>query len=259
MKRILLMVVLTCASGSMLLHAQSLKVLTYNIHHGENMKGQLDLQGIANVILATNPDLVALQEVDSATKRTDQQDQLKELASLTGMYTYFGKAMDYDGGGYGVGILSRLPIVAQSTIALPVSKGIEPRAMAVVTVKMPGDSLLQFAAAHLDAENNPADRINQANTLIQYFSRTKLPTILAGDFNAIPAAKEIAILKELFTDATHQLGPTWPADVPTVKLDYILLAPKHQWTITSTRIIKETVASDHRPVLCELELKLAQN
>lgn len=259
MKRILLMVVLTCASSSMLLHAQTLKVLTYNIHHGENMKGQLDLQGIANVILATNPDLVALQEVDSVTKRTNQQNQLKELASLTGMYTYFGKAMDYDGGGYGVGILSRLPIAAQTTVALPVSKGIEPRAMGVVTVKLPGDSLLQFACAHLDAEDNPADRITQTSMIAAYFKNTKTPTILAGDFNAIPATKEIATLTELFTDATHPLGPTWPADKPTLKLDYIMLAPKHQWSISSTRIIQETVASDHRPVLCELELKLIQN
>ncbi len=91
MKHLLISVALICSSWPLLLPAQNLKVLTYNIHHGQNMQGASDLQGIANVILATNPDLVALQEMDSATARSQGADQLKELASLTGMYTYFAK------------------------------------------------------------------------------------------------------------------------------------------------------------------------
>jgi endonuclease/exonuclease/phosphatase family metal-dependent hydrolase len=74
MKRVLILTALLCGGGPLLLSAQSLKVLTYNIHHGENVKGEIDLQSIANVILATNPDLVALQEVDSATGRAQKAD-----------------------------------------------------------------------------------------------------------------------------------------------------------------------------------------
>lgn len=246
---------LTCISGPLLLPAQSLKVLTYNIHHGQNTKGEIDLQGIANVILATNPDLVALQEVDSMTERSKGSDQLQELASLTGMYTYFAKAMDYDGGAYGTAILSRLPISASERITLPGSTGKEPRVAGIVTIQLPGDSLLQFVSTHLDADDDPADRISQATALVQHFTPAKTLVILAGDMNAPPAAKETVILKQLFADLTQSSGPTYPADTPNVKLDYIMIYPKQRHDIISARVIAETVASDHRPVVCELKIK----
>ncbi|HVI45694.1 MAG TPA: endonuclease/exonuclease/phosphatase family protein [Chitinophaga sp.] len=248
---------LACFAG-LTLFAQTNKVtvLTYNIHHGENLKKELDLQGIANVILATNPDLVALQEVDSVTQRTQKVDQLKELASITGMYTYYAKAMDYDGGGYGTGILSRFPIENGVTIQLPSAQsGNEPRVAGIVTVKLPSDSLIQFVSTHLDAGQKPTDRLLQSAALAEHFKATQLPIILAGDLNAIPSAKEINVLRKIFTDATPQVAPTIPADAPKEKIDYIMVHPKHNWTIVSARTIEESVASDHRPVLCELELK----
>lgn len=254
MKKMLLITVVCFTGFSLVAQTQKVKVLTYNIHHGENMKQVLDLKGIANVILATNPDLVALQEVDSVTSRTQQSDQLKELASLTGMYTYFVKAIDLDGGGYGTGILSRFPISSSITLPLPSGKGNEARAAGIVTIKLPGDSSLQFVTTHLDAGRKPTDRVAQANALADYFRNTSTPVIMAGDFNAIPASKEVTILKQIFTDATNLMGPTFPSDSPKVKLDYIMVAPRHRWTITGARVIEETVASDHRPILCELEM-----
>jgi len=255
MKKMLLITVVCFTGFSLFAQTQKVKILTYNIHHGENMKQVMDLQAIANVILATNPDLVALQEVDSATSRTSQSDQLKELASITGMYTYFVKAMDFDGGGYGTGILSRYPINDGITFPLPSTKGNEPRAAGIVTIKLPGDSTLRFVTTHLDAGKHATDRIAQANALADYFRETATPVIMAGDFNALPATKEITVLKQVFTDATSQMGPTFPSDSPRIKIDYIMVAPKHKWTVTGARIIEETIASDHRPVLCELEMK----
>src|SRR5690606_78873 len=60
-----------------------LRVLSYNIHHGEGIDGKLDLERIAKVILAVKPDLVAVQEVDQNTERADKIDQPAELARLT--------------------------------------------------------------------------------------------------------------------------------------------------------------------------------
>jgi hypothetical protein len=37
-----------------------LRVLTYNIHHGEGVDGKFDLPRIAEVIKSASPDLVAL-------------------------------------------------------------------------------------------------------------------------------------------------------------------------------------------------------
>lgn len=235
---------------------QVIKVLSYNIHHAENMKGEVDIQGIANIILATNPDLVALQEVDSSTNRVKKSNQLKELAEATGMYIYFGKAMDHDGGGFGNGVLSRYPIEKSYNIALPAkSTGSEPRNAAVVTVKLPGDSLLQFASTHLDHLEDATDRLAQSALLNQHFSAQPLPVIIAGDFNALPSSKEITLVKNIFLDATEKLGPTWPSDKPTQKLDYIFLTGKPQWHVINAFVVEETIASDHRPVICELLLK----
>lgn len=234
---------------------QIIKVLSYNIHHGENANGQQDIAGIANVILATNPDLVALQEVDSCTNRVQKKDLLKELAAQTGMYIYFGKSMSHDGGSYGNGILSRYPIEHMYTIPLPAKGEGEPRCAAVVKVKLPGDSLLQFASTHLDHLEDPAGRMAQADKLLKHFSKDSLPLILAGDLNAEPSSREISTLTSIFIDASEKLGPTWPADTPTQKLDYVLLRPSSQWNVVNALVLQETVASDHRPVICELLLK----
>lgn len=260
MQQFVLILMLTLAGASPVLaqvHGQVIRVLSYNIHHGVNNNGALDIQGIATVILATNPDLVALQEVDSATARVKKADQLKELAEATGMYVYFSKALDLEGGGYGNGILSRFPIEKSYSIALPsAGAGSEPRTAAVVTVKLPGDSMqLHFASAHLDHLENPADRMTQCSILVKHFGQHDTPVILAGDLNAQPASKEITTLKSIFSDATEKLGPTWPSDKPAQKLDYILLHNKSQWHVMSANVIEETVASDHRPVICELLLK----
>ena len=88
----------------------SLRVLTYNIHIGKGLDGKLDLERIARVIRDSKADVVALQEVDVKTRRTENVDQAAELARLTNMHVHFGKAMDHDGGAYGVAILSRFEL-----------------------------------------------------------------------------------------------------------------------------------------------------
>ena len=79
----------------------ALRVLSYNLHHGEGDDGKLDLPRLAAVITASGADLVALQEVDQKTTRTGGVDQAAELARLTGLRFRYGKALDYQGGAYG--------------------------------------------------------------------------------------------------------------------------------------------------------------
>src|SRR5690606_14987157 len=86
------------------------RVMAYNIHHCLGIDGELDVERIAGVINAANPDLVTLQEVDNRTERSDRVDQAAELGRLTGMHARFGRAIDHQGGEYGQAILSRWPI-----------------------------------------------------------------------------------------------------------------------------------------------------
>lgn len=54
-----------------------LRVLSYNIHHGEGVNRKLNLTRIADVIKSVNPDIVALREVDQGTERTNEIDQVQ--------------------------------------------------------------------------------------------------------------------------------------------------------------------------------------
>lgn len=91
---------------------QTLRVMTYNIHVGIGMDKKLDLARIAGVINAQHPDLVGLQEADRGVLRTQRIDEIAELAKLTRMDYDFAFNLRYQGGQYGVAILSRFPIMA---------------------------------------------------------------------------------------------------------------------------------------------------
>jgi endonuclease/exonuclease/phosphatase family metal-dependent hydrolase len=105
-----------------------ISVLTYNIYHGEDANGGSNLDAVAGIINSLKPDLVALQEVDNKTGRAKGLDLTAELSRRTGMKGIFGKAMDYDGGGYGEAVLSRYPIIETKNNLLPHTAKAEPRA-----------------------------------------------------------------------------------------------------------------------------------
>src|SRR5262249_58041685 len=75
--------------------AHTVRVLTYNIHHGEGMDGAFDLPRLARIIEGTGADLVALQEVDEGTQRASGVHELTELARLTRFHPASAKAMDF--------------------------------------------------------------------------------------------------------------------------------------------------------------------
>jgi endonuclease/exonuclease/phosphatase family metal-dependent hydrolase len=233
-----------------------LRVLTYNIHHGEGTDKKLDLPRIAKIITDSKADLVALQEVDSKTKRTNGVEQSAEYARLTGLQGVFGKAMDYGGGAYGDAILSRFPIVAHKTHALPFSQGREPRAAVEVTVRpLGGLPEITFVSTHLDHMRDETDRLAQTKEINRLFVIKDAPvTLIAGDFNARPESAAMKQILERWEDtAATDPQPTIPADAPRSRIDWVLTLKGQGWRVISSKVFDEKVASDHRPVLVELE------
>ena len=55
----------------------TIRVLSYNIHHGAGMDGNIDLARLATIIASIAPDIVSLQEVDCTMPRTDKVEQLR--------------------------------------------------------------------------------------------------------------------------------------------------------------------------------------
>ena len=98
---------------------ERLKLMSYNIRNGIGIDNIQDIGRIARVILREAPDLVALQELDSATLRVDGRYIPGELGRMTGMHATFGRAIGFAGGSYGVGLLSRTEPLAVRSIPLP--------------------------------------------------------------------------------------------------------------------------------------------
>lgn len=230
------------------------RILTFNILHGATTQGNFDLDKIAAVIQQTNPDLVALQEVDFKTNRAKQYDLATELGWRTKMAPLFGKAMDYDGGGYGEGVLTKMPILASRNILLPHSPENEPRAALEVTVELESGDTICFIGTHLDHQQASNDRIDQVNEINRVFLQNKYPTILAGDLNDTPESEAISILKKYWKDSEGENHhPTYPSKNPQRKIDYILYHPVNQWKVLKHRVICDSIASDHCAVLSVLE------
>lgn len=232
------------------------RVLSFNILHGATTKGDFDLDLIAEVIKAANPDFVALQEVDFKTNRAKNLDLATELGWRTKMAPIFGKAMNFDGGEYGEGVLAKYSFVHSRNVPLPYSPGGEPRAALEITTLLPSGDTIAFVGTHLDHLEDEKDRVAQAKKINEVFSFNKYPTILAGDLNAIPGSSPIAVLEDMWKASydKNDPKPTFPSVNPAIKIDYVMFYPKNKWRVIETAIIRDTIASDHCGYLVTLEL-----
>ena len=245
---------LQACSSPRLARPTPVTILSYNVKHGVGMDGVLDLERAAAVIRAQDPDVVVLQEIDVGCGRSDGVDQARRLAELCGedMRAEFGPFMDFDGGQYGMAILSRLPITAVHNRRLP--DGAEPRTALEVRVQCGavGPTLI-VTGVHL--YRTEAERLHQAELLLDLYEDEELPVLLVGDFNSQRGDAVMTRLEEEFTNPAKQ-GPagTFPAPLPVREIDFVLLRPAARFEITAHRVVDEPMASDHRPVRIDLEV-----
>jgi endonuclease/exonuclease/phosphatase family metal-dependent hydrolase len=230
-------------------------VLTYNIYHGEDANGGSNLDAVAGIVNSLEPDLVALQEVDNKTRRAKGLDLTAELSRRTGMKGIFGKAMDYDGGGYGEAVLCRYSVISTKDNPLPHTAKAEPRAALEVHVVLPGGAKMAFIGTHLDHQRDQTNRMMQAKRIAELYEGSELPMILAGDLNATPGSDPINLLCRQWSYAARDNPqPTHPSTRPARKIDYIMYKPKSRWKVVQVKVIDEKVASDHCPVFAVMEL-----
>jgi endonuclease/exonuclease/phosphatase family metal-dependent hydrolase len=214
------------------------------------------MDAVAKVINNAQPDLVALQEIDVHTERSGTQvNQAKELGRLTGMYSFFAKTIDFQGGEYGIAILSKYPLIATQVLALPMdhNSGGEPRAVAAVVVEPVEGFKITFVSAHLDVqEENSALQIH---AIVDYTQDMDAPVILAGDFNAEPGSYVVQALDKVFQRTCAGCPFTAPEINPIQTIDHISFTPKGAFDVVQHEVIKELYASDHLPVFAVLKRK----
>src|SRR5699024_3001664 len=78
-----------------------LSIMSYNSHRGQDAENRDQLEAMADFIIESGAEIVGLQEVDSVCFRSDQVDQPRILAELTGMHYAFVRHFEFEGGAYG--------------------------------------------------------------------------------------------------------------------------------------------------------------
>lgn len=269
---LLILVGLAPSGASAHVFSVPLRVLSYNIHAGAGEDNVYDLARTAATIASMRADVVGLQEVDVHWgARSNWEDTATALGRKLHMFVRFAPiySLDPPAAGqprreYGVAILSRYPIVSFTNHQLtrlstqdpnPTPKPAPGFGEAVIAI--PG-TLVHAYVTHLDYRPDPVVRRLQVADTLKTLSadRQNSRQLLIGDFNAGPAAAELAPLWTRLTDTYGTAaGFTYPAGKPTIRIDYVAASPgiraRHAVIPDSTLA---TTASDHRPMLTDLSV-----
>ncbi|MEH6939996.1 endonuclease/exonuclease/phosphatase family protein [Bacillus sp. JJ664] len=242
-----------------------IKVMSYNIHHGEGTDTNLDLQRIAKVIKQSDADIIGLQEVDNHfSERSNFEDQAKWLANYLGMQYTYAANLDYEPlqvgqqrRQYGTAVLSKYPILSAenhllTNIPYPVSPT-EQRGLLETVINVKGNHV-NFYNTHLD-NKRAEQRDLQIREVLDIANQNEGANIFVGDFNAIPESAEIIKMTAQYKDVFDVLGQnedyTIPVDKPNRRIDYIFTSEDVK---ISTGEVINTSASDHLPIAAELVL-----
>ena len=219
-----------------------LKIASYNVRNAKGMDDVTDFDRVAKVINNMNAHAIAIQELDSATERSNGLVVLDELAKRTNMYASFNGSIEFRGGKYGIGILTKEKPLSQEAIALPGRE--EKRSLLIVELE---DFVLCCTHLSLTEEDRQASIELIKQKTAKYDSK---PVFLAGDLNASPNSAEIKDLSQTWALLSDPTQPTFPSNNPKSIIDYIYLKPssKYKHTVIEKQVVNEPMASDHRPL-----------
>jgi endonuclease/exonuclease/phosphatase family metal-dependent hydrolase len=213
-------------------------VATFNIHHAEGVDGHVDLGRIAELVLKTEAEVVALQELDRGHPRSQEEDQPAALAELTGLHLSFFPTLAKRGYEYGIGIASRKPL-DPSFVELPRARDEEPRG--AIVAGLDGMTLI---ATHLATERRP--RALHMRALADLVMDAGGPVLLMGDLNA--RARGTRPLRQAGLAGGPRVGTTMVR--ARKRIDWILATPPLD--IVSARTLASE-ASDHLPLVAKVE------
>jgi endonuclease/exonuclease/phosphatase family metal-dependent hydrolase len=233
----------------------ALRIATYNIKHGRGMDDSVDLARTAFVLRALAPDIVGLQEVDRNVRRSGGVDEPSVLGAMLDMQHAFGAFMPYQGGEYGLAVLSRFPITRATPIRLP--DGNEPRVALAAELRLPDGRALMVVNVHFDWVENDTFRLEQAAALTSVLDTLRMPYVLLGDFNDEPGSRTLALFQARATEVKKPASDrfTFSSTEPLKEIDFVFVAPAGAWRAIGARPVAERLASDHRPVIAEVELR----
>lgn len=155
----------------------AITVASFNIAHGREIDNYYPT--LAQDIVDSGAEIVGIQEIDQMTERNQSQNTLKVLSQKTGMeHTAFAPAIPFQGGEYGIGVLSKYPIESFEYHQLPkLSEAEEQRVILHAKINIDG-YILDFFVTH-GQQSAISQQLEKAN---EYISQCET-FIYAGDFN----------------------------------------------------------------------------
>ena len=228
--------------------SQSIRIASWNIKAARE-KG---LQAVADAIERLDSDVVILQEVDNGVARTGGVAQLAVLASSLGYALVFAPTILLEGGTYGLGVLSRLPIQSVEEIPLSNRDAAETR-KAVAVDLCAGQTKIRVINHHADYVKRAA--VGSLSEILSAITPLEGPTVLGGDFNQTPTEAGVAAcLRAGMVDILASRDPR-----PTLgnrRIDYLLSDSDTARHVVWAQVFP-TSASDHDLVAIEIDVGAA--
>lgn len=224
---------------------KALRVATWNIRAALSAP----LEEIAAELEAMQTDLVALQEVDVRVRRTGLRNQPVVLAAALGFHHVFAASIKWDGGDYGLAVLSRWPLVdvRRHRLENPGARG-EPRIVLEVTVCAGGRPLRLF-------NHHASVGARYRDTGLAALRALVSPAVgrgvlVLGDFNDGPDATGV---RGLTHAGLVDLGAEGNLNTAgSGRIDYLFVdAPLAR--VTSGTQVWTTRKSDHHAVIADLD------
>jgi endonuclease/exonuclease/phosphatase family metal-dependent hydrolase len=232
--------------------ASVVRVFTWNIHRGVDRSGRYDLRPIVDLVRRHDPDIAALQEIDSRGRAELQAESLAFLTESLGDHVVEARTIVAPDGHYGHALISRWPL-AQSILHDLSIRRREPR-FAIETTAATAAGPIHLAAVHLGL--SIGERRLQAAKLANIAAGCGGTSVMLGDFNDWPwfwpwrDLVRRAVAEVLPARTLHR---TYPARCPLLMLDRIYCRPPgallRSWTDVAARRL-----SDHLPVVAEISV-----
>ena len=228
MKRLFLILALVVAVVTSA-EAQKVRVMSYNVRNGHGVDGVKDITRCTDIINDARPDVVAVQELDSMSRR-NKKYVLGEMAKLTGYHDYYHRTIPYRGGAYGIGVLTREKALSVDFHPLPCRREL---------------------CTHLSL--NAQDRLTSVRIIRDVVSKLDKPVFIAGDMNATPNSAPVKAFKEYAQVLNDVNKFTIPSNNPRKCIDYIL-GTNGQFKVKKSYVYNGVIASDHLPLYVDVKI-----
>ena len=198
--------------------AAPLKIMTYNIQQGVDVEGNKSLETLLAVIRAVNPDILGLQESDTARVANGNVDAVRYFADKLDMYSYYGPTTTT--GTFGIALLSKYPIRNPATFFM-YSTG-EQTATIHAEISRDGETYQVFVT-HL-GNGGPMFQVEDVLPRMEGLENV----ITMGDFNFRPTTDQYALMTRTLADAwllKWPGGKEAPEFSSDKRIDYIFVSP----------------------------------